>query len=187
MRITKLHLILLFIVLIVGFFYYYQIQEKKLQRKEIALLAAAKEAETKRLEEEKRLKLELEKRKEMAAQAVSVAGEYMMIVEKEGKDIAAGQAALGIAKEKLSQNEYEKATEMAKQSIEEFKASPPAVIKYTVRRGDTLWKISKMQQHYGLGGKWTDIWRANEKRIKDFDILYPNQVLTIPRKKLVLD
>jgi nucleoid-associated protein YgaU len=50
-----------------------------------------------------------------------------------------------------------------------------------VRRGDSLWAIAKMPRHYGRGAFWTKIWRANEKKIPDFDIIYPRQVLLIPK------
>ena len=51
---------------------------------------------------------------------------------------------------------------------------------YTVKRGDCLWNIAKMSEHYGRGAMWVDIWRANEKKIPDFDVIYRGQKLVIP-------
>ena len=51
---------------------------------------------------------------------------------------------------------------------------------YVVRRGDNLWNIAKRADVYGRGVKWVKIWRANEKRVPDFDVLVSGQKLTIP-------
>lgn len=47
--------------------------------------------------------------------------------------------------------------------------------KYTVRPGDSLWKISL---RYQVG--WTDIYQANHGQISNPHLIYPGQVLTIP-------
>ena len=49
---------------------------------------------------------------------------------------------------------------------------------YVVKRGDSLWKISK--QFYGMGNNWKKIWDANKKTIKDPDKIYPGMKLIIP-------
>ena len=49
---------------------------------------------------------------------------------------------------------------------------------YTVVKGDSLWKIAK--QFYGEGSKYTVIFNANKDKIKDANLIYPGQVLTIP-------
>ena len=52
---------------------------------------------------------------------------------------------------------------------------------YTVVAGDSLSKIAKRQ--YGDAGKWRQIYDANRDQIKDPDLIYPGQVLTIPAEK----
>jgi len=37
---------------------------------------------------------------------------------------------------------------------------------YTVKKGDTLWKIAAMKQHYGKGAMWTKIYNANKEIIE---------------------
>lgn len=56
----------------------------------------------------------------------------------------------------------------------------PAAQMYTVRKGDTLWKIA--EQHYGKGqgARFTEIVKANSPPIKDPDIIQPGWVLRIP-------
>lgn len=49
---------------------------------------------------------------------------------------------------------------------------------YTVKSGDCLWKIAK--QFYGNGAQYTKIYNANTDKIKNPNLIYPGQVLTIP-------
>lgn len=51
---------------------------------------------------------------------------------------------------------------------------------YTVKGGDSLWKIS--EQMYGNGNEWRRIYEANKDRIKDPDVIQPGWVLNIPAK-----
>ena len=49
---------------------------------------------------------------------------------------------------------------------------------YTVKSGDTLSKIAKRE--YGDADKWHAIYEANRDKIKNPDLIYPGQVLTLP-------
>lgn len=49
---------------------------------------------------------------------------------------------------------------------------------YTVKKGDSLWKIAK--QFYGSGESWSRIHDANRDVIKDPDLIQPGWVLRIP-------
>ncbi|MBZ0200996.1 MAG: LysM peptidoglycan-binding domain-containing protein [Ignavibacteriaceae bacterium] len=57
----------------------------------------------------------------------------------------------------------------------------PTEINYTVVKGDHLWGISKKPQHYGNGFAWPVIYKANRDKIKNPDLIYPNQTFTIPK------
>lgn len=51
---------------------------------------------------------------------------------------------------------------------------------YTVKAGDSLWKIAK--RHYGDGNRWRRIYEANEGTIgPNPDLIHPGQVLVIPQ------
>lgn len=47
-----------------------------------------------------------------------------------------------------------------------------------IRRGDTLWQISR--RVYGQGVKYTTIYLANEEQISDPDRIWPGQVFAVP-------
>lgn len=49
---------------------------------------------------------------------------------------------------------------------------------YKVVKGDCLWNIAK--KFYGDGSKYTVIYNANKDKIKNPNLIYPGQVLTIP-------
>lgn len=52
---------------------------------------------------------------------------------------------------------------------------------WKVYKGEFLWKIASYPEVYGNGTKWPVIYRANKDQIKDPDLIYPNQILEIPR------
>lgn len=49
-----------------------------------------------------------------------------------------------------------------------------------IRRGDTLWHISK--RVYGQGIKYTTIYKANNEQIRDPDMIWPGQVFALPEE-----
>ncbi|MEM7750051.1 MAG: LysM peptidoglycan-binding domain-containing protein, partial [Pseudomonadota bacterium] len=53
--------------------------------------------------------------------------------------------------------------------------------KYVVRKGDSLWKISR--RHYRRGRKYWRIYRANLGKIRNPDLIYPCQRFHIPKGK----
>ncbi len=52
---------------------------------------------------------------------------------------------------------------------------------YRVRKGDTLWTLSK--QYYGKGTRFRRIVRANRRRLKAPSRIYPGQKLVLPRRR----
>lgn len=60
-----------------------------------------------------------------------------------------------------------------------------AAADYTVKEGDSLWKISKEQ--LGKGTRYKEIFEANKDTIKDPRLIHVGQTLNIPGKNVVAD
>ncbi len=52
---------------------------------------------------------------------------------------------------------------------------------WKVWSGESLWKIASYPEVYGKGVDWPLLYRANKDSIKDPNIIYPKQVIDIPR------
>lgn len=56
----------------------------------------------------------------------------------------------------------------------------PAATFYTVKKGDTLWKIAEAHYGKGQGGRYPEIVKANTPPVKNPDLIQPGWVLRIP-------
>lgn len=63
-------------------------------------------------------------------------------------------------------------------NIEVVEPAPEATF-YTVKKGDTLGAIAK--EHLGKASRYTEIFEANQPMLKDPNLIYPGQVLRIPK------
>lgn len=90
---------------------------------------------------------------------------YYTMALKEYKKIKTRKATVTIATVKPSTRATQPATTNAGRT-------------YTVKSGDCLWKIAK--QFYGNGAEYPKIASANADKIKNPNLIYAGQVLTIP-------
>ncbi len=65
--------------------------------------------------------------------------------------------------------------------VPEPEPEPEVLTGWTVLPGHNLWAISGHEEVYGLPEQWPLIYKANIDQIEDADLIYPGQVLTIPR------
>lgn len=60
--------------------------------------------------------------------------------------------------------------------------SEPVPLKFwIVAKGDNLWNISANGEVYSIAEQWPLIYKSNLEQITDADLIYPGQVLDIPR------
>lgn len=75
---------------------------------------------------------------------------------------------------RLSQN-------IKKNEAELFMMRPEPVKRYTVRKGDSLWKIAARKETYGDPYMWITIYNANMAKIKDPNVIFAGQLFDIPK------
>lgn len=109
----------------------------------------------------------------------------VQVLEIESHPIKSGKAPSSTTEVQVAPIVEEEPTYALPQVTEAVFVEPAkelALEKYTVRKGDTLQKISKI--FYGTTKRWMDIYNANKQRLKTPDSLYPGQVIEIPLEKI---
>lgn len=74
----------------------------------------------------------------------------------------------------VKKNKTKKATVQKKRTTEKA----PKKKTYTVKKGDCLWNIAK--KYLGNGARYTEIYNLNKDKIKNPNLIYVGQVLTLP-------
>lgn len=80
-----------------------------------------------------------------------------------------------------AQRAAEEAAKAAEEARVRALAEPVVKTSHTVVRGEYLWKIAGYSDVYGDPYQWTRIFNANRDKINDPDLIYPEQVLALPR------
>ncbi len=97
----------------------------------------------------------------------------------EAHEMLKKSVAIAKAEKERIAEEKRKAEEAARKAAEEELKNHPK--EWTVVKGECLWKIAGYDKIYGDPFQWPLIYKANKSQIKDPDLIYPGQVLTIPR------
>ena len=98
-----------------------------------------------------------------------------------GEKDATGDIYYTMALKEYKKPKAKKATEngISLGSTRETKAPESSSGKtYTIKSGDCLWNIAK--KFYGNGAQYTKIYEANKDKIKNPNLIYVGQVITIP-------
>jgi len=96
----------------------------------------------------------------------------------------AQQSTLAAADEALRSAQGRKAYDLLSPLVAEIRA---ASIQVEVARGDSLWSISGQEAVYNNPFQWPLIYKANRDKIKDADLIYPGQVLSVDRNPSAAD
>ena len=80
-----------------------------------------------------------------------------------------------------------KAQQFAKEIADPGATPRPYPTNHIVIKGETLWWIAEYKQIYNDPFQWPLIYKANRSKIKDPDLIFPDQNFTIPRTPEVTD
>ncbi len=69
----------------------------------------------------------------------------------------------------------------APEPVPEPEPEPEALTSWTVVEGNNLWGIAAEEEVYNVPEQWPLIYKANLDQITDADLIYPGQILDIPR------
>jgi nucleoid-associated protein YgaU len=125
-------------------------------------------AELQRQEEAERLVLE--KKKQAEAELLQ-----QKAAEREQAEVRARETA------RLLKIEAERAEAVRRRLEKQRQELQQLALKHTVKRGETLPQIAAQADVYGDSSLWPLIYRANRDQISDPAVLWPGQVLRIPR------
>ncbi|MDH5661683.1 MAG: LysM peptidoglycan-binding domain-containing protein [Elusimicrobiota bacterium] len=114
------------------------------------------------------------------ARSAFAAGDYATATSKAWEAEAAANAAREEALARAMEEEEVVEEEVAVEEEVVEEALRIYVVGTWERDRDCLWNIAKKPRFYGDPWKWKRIYRANTDKIKDPDLIYPGQRLTIP-------
>ncbi len=136
-----------------------------------------KEEEEMRTEEDSEAKRRLHQE---AERAIARAQEAISKAEKEKKEVGTAKDKLKKAREALKRERFKEAKKIA-QEVKELTLKAEAKLPeyHKVKKGETLKVIAK--KIYGNPEKWTLIYRVNKDKIENANIIYPGQILHIPK------
>jgi len=113
------------------------------------------------------------------ARSAFAEGDYPTATSKAWEAEAAANAAREEALAKAIEEEEVVEEEVVEEEVVE-EAPRVYVVGTWERDRDCLWNIAKKNRFYGDPWKWKRIYRANQDKIKDPDLIYPGQRLSIP-------
>ncbi len=122
-----------------------------------------------------------------AARNAYEAGDYKTAKQLAEAALTKAQKAEETAKQAKGIKDAQAAQQVA-QEIRDPGATPrPYPTEHVVIKGETLWWIAEYKQIYNDPFQWPLIYKANRAKIKDPDLIFPDQVFTITRPPELTD
>lgn len=206
LRITKLHLILLFMVFSGSLFVvYYNLAERQMTDLELYTRARKERGSERMTERQSEGEMERrsdgvtkrgservkergrdregerprERQRRFAQAILKKAQAEVESYRDKNRDLAQAETFLIQARQASDRGHWNLVRDWAEQAIHAAQVAPLKEVTYVVRSGDSLWSIAKQAQHFSQGHNWYDIWKTNQDQIPDFDHIVPNQKLVI--------
>ena len=110
------------------------------------------------------------------------AGDYVSAKQLAQAALEKAQEAEAIAKQVGMQKKEEQARRIAGEIADPGATRMPYPTNHVVIKGETLWWIAEYKQIYDDPFQWPVIYRANRDKIRDPDLIYPDQNFVIPRE-----
>jgi len=112
-----------------------------------------------------------------ARRAAFVASTVGLLGPGLGLSLFAGSA--GAVNFPITEQQRNTATKVAQDGVALSELAPNAPDSYTVKRGDTLWDISKL--FLKSPWRWPELWGMNLEQIRNPHLIYPGQVLYLDK------
>lgn len=96
-----------------------------------------------------------------------------------GLHLAAAHAAPGFPNYPITPQQKATAGKIAEAGVPLSELAPNAPDSYTVKRGDTLWDISKL--FLKSPWRWPELWGMNMEQIRNPHLIYPGQILYLDK------
>ncbi len=144
----------------------------------------AEEEEKKKAEEDARLKAQEDaKRRAEEEAARAKEEETKKRAEDEARKKAEDEARLKAEAEELAKAKAEEGARI-REDVKKGESVKEGAVKtsHEVVKGECLWNIARNKDVYKNPFMWPIIYKANHDKINDPDMIYPKQVLSIPRE-----
>jgi nucleoid-associated protein YgaU len=118
------------------------------------------------------------------------AGDYVTARQLAQAGLAKAQQVEQLAREAdaMKRSQAEAAAQQQAQEMRDPGAMPrPYPTNHVVIKGETLWWIAEYKQIYNDPFQWPLIYKANRAKIKDPDLIFPDQNFVIPRQPELTD
>jgi len=115
------------------------------------------------------------------------AGDYNKAKQLAEAALAEARAAEAAAKQGKASQQQQVAQQVAGELTGPAAAPIPYPTEHVVIKGESLWWIAEYKQIYDDPFQWPLIYKANRSKIKDPDLIFPEQVFTITREPELTD